>query len=320
MKSWLIKFAKQFEFTLHIEEVDIARSSDQDLSADQLWNKIFHDISTGVYDVAILSPPCNTFSRARHKWRTSPGPRPLRSRSYLWGFPWLSFKNKTEVSLHNMFIKRSVQVAKSMHLRKAGYLFEHPEDLGAVDGEHPASIWQWQEIINMCVQCEAFSFALYQCQFGAGSPKPTRLLSNLIAAGDAPFQGLPQFDEAFNYTGPLPSSCKHSFHVKRLIGKVNGKWATSPAAAYPPSMCRFLAELVMSYLRRGVIGHDIDAPGPLENEVTQVAESSAPLKTLPQVADESDGLGDGLGKGGKPLENVTGFGRGEKRFQETIHR
>ena len=44
-----------------------------------------HDIRGGAYDLVIVAPPCNTFSRAH--FRSGPGPKPLRDREHPEGFP-----------------------------------------------------------------------------------------------------------------------------------------------------------------------------------------------------------------------------------------
>ena len=37
------------------------------------------------FDAVVISPPCNSFSRAR---QTYPGPKPVRNAAHPWGFPW----------------------------------------------------------------------------------------------------------------------------------------------------------------------------------------------------------------------------------------
>ena len=82
----------QFGFTLQLEELDIERSPEHDLTDQALWDRIFEIIRDGGWCV-LVSPPCNTFSRARFQFERFPGPRPLRSREYPKGFPWLSDAN-----------------------------------------------------------------------------------------------------------------------------------------------------------------------------------------------------------------------------------
>ena len=52
-------------------------------------------------------------------------------------------QNKSVVDEANSFIFRCVEACIQCHSFRGKYLWEHPEDLGEVHGEHPASIWQW---------------------------------------------------------------------------------------------------------------------------------------------------------------------------------
>ena len=69
---------------ISVEEVDICRGSGHDLLDDRVFNIYLHKIRQRHYDVVIVTPPCNTFSRARCNKGT--GPPPIRSRAYPWGF------------------------------------------------------------------------------------------------------------------------------------------------------------------------------------------------------------------------------------------
>lgn len=80
--------------------------------------------------------------------------------------------------------------------------------------------------------------------FDAPLPKPTRFLATLKACRDLPHATWPVFSED-SYLGPLPTSCGHSTHAKRLLGQLpSGKWATEGSAAYPPALCKYLAGLI----------------------------------------------------------------------------
>lgn len=76
-------------------------------SATELWQQFFTEVADGLWDCVFLSPPCNTFSRARHLWKKSPGPRPIRSKRYPYGFPWVSNVSKQTLGQHNVDSKRS---------------------------------------------------------------------------------------------------------------------------------------------------------------------------------------------------------------------
>ena len=231
--------------------MDIERSESDDLSRDQLWEEIFAEIKDGKYDVLIMSPPCGTWSRVRFQWQLHPGPRPQRNKSWPWGFPWLSSAQRKKVDLANYFVSQTIRAAHLASEVGAFFLIEHPEDLGTVNGESPASIWQLDEMRDLQIATNATTWAIFQCGFGADTSKPTRFLSS-IPGIKARFSKWPAFDEQGKYVGPLPARCTHARHVRHLIGKDSqGRWVTGPAASYPPGLCKYLANLVVSVLRKG---------------------------------------------------------------------
>ena len=86
---------------LILKEFDIERSPDHDLTNVALWTEILETLDEGSWFI-IVSPPCNTFSRARFQ-RRHPGPRPVRTKAWPRGFPWLSNANKQKVAEANFF-------------------------------------------------------------------------------------------------------------------------------------------------------------------------------------------------------------------------
>ena len=118
----------------------------------------------------------------------------------------------------------------------------------AADQMRPASIRQWHEILDLIVCTHATCFAIYQCEFGADFPKPTRILASLPSFIRNPpkFASLPIFNSHGQYLGPLLKHCPHQNQHQQLIGKdeTTGQWKTGPAAAYPPQMCQWLAKRV----------------------------------------------------------------------------
>ena len=141
MGSILQREAASGNITLSLFEFDIERSPEHDLTRDQLWKRISDLLKEGY--ILIVSPPCNTFSRARFQWLRHPGPRPLRNVNWPKGLPWLSSKNKAVVEEANSFLFRCNSACLLCHQCGGKYFWEHPEDLGEVHSEHPASIWQW---------------------------------------------------------------------------------------------------------------------------------------------------------------------------------
>lgn len=129
IRDHLTRLQSHFKFVLNVDEYDWEQDPSHDLSKTELWDKIFRKVESGFYDVIMLSPPCGTFSRARHN-RRSAGPRPIRSKDWPWGFPWLSATDMSKAQLANLFIKKSLQLASIQTPLKKFWLLEHPEDLG----------------------------------------------------------------------------------------------------------------------------------------------------------------------------------------------
>ena len=242
--STLREASVQFGFTLQLEELDIERSPEHDLTDQALWDRIFEIIRDGGWCV-LVSPPCNTFSRARFQFERFPGPRPLRSREYPKGFPWLSGANEKLVLEANKFVENCIQCCRLAASHGGFFLLEHPEDLGLTNDQMLGSIWQWDEVQDLVPSCSGVTFAIQQCHFGARTPKPTRFLCNFPVNDKRCWKSWPRFGPAGNYLGPLPKKCGHK-HTHKLIGKTANKWNTSPSAAYPPGLCKFLAELFIS--------------------------------------------------------------------------
>ena len=75
--SILQRVADSGSIRLSLVEFDIERSPDHDLTSEHLWTHISDLLKEGY--ILVVSPPCNTFSRARFQWLRHPGPRPLRN-------------------------------------------------------------------------------------------------------------------------------------------------------------------------------------------------------------------------------------------------
>ena len=208
-------------------EFDILRDKAHDLTCEDLWNRIFTLVQEP-HVKFLTTPPCHTFSRARHR---KPGPPPLRSNVWPRGFPWLKDTHASEVKQSNFLITKSIEASRIASSSGNEYLWEHPEDLGvAADGSRPGSIWQWPEIMDLLSQTSAITFAFHQCAFNAPYPKPTRFLTTLshFKANPPPFSKLPTFSNSGHYLGPLPRECPHNNQHDHLIGMdaTTGKWRT----------------------------------------------------------------------------------------------
>ena len=239
-------------FTLHIHEVDICRGKQHDVLDEHVWARILQIVDE--FDVLIISPPGSTWSRARHN-RGSPDPHPLRNAAYPWGFPWLSSENWAQVRQGNEFVKKSFHLCKLFALRDKFFLLAHPEDLGATaDGSQPASIWQVKEFSELMRIPARMSFAIFQCQFGADTPKPTRFACNIPSARLHHCDSRPIHNACGTYLGPLLPVCPHGGHEKKLAGEdASGDGIAAPAAHYPLGLGKRLASLVASVAKGEIL-------------------------------------------------------------------
>ena len=92
IKHFLQVLGRLDNFEVTMREVDIERRDEDDLLQQQLWDEIWAELRNDRYDVVVLTPPCNSFSRARCNTFASPGPVPVRNVHHPWGFPWLTGK------------------------------------------------------------------------------------------------------------------------------------------------------------------------------------------------------------------------------------
>ena len=298
VSTFLKKLEDAGKIRLQLLEFDIERSETHDLRSKELWEQICETLKEGGWFL-IVSPPCNTFSRARFQWRRYPGPRPLRSRTWPKGFPWLSNVNAKIVNEANDFVLQCINACYVVVQHDGWFLLEHPEDLGIVDGEVPGSIWQWEEIHNLLAWCHGFTVAIHQCQFGALTSKPTRLMCNFQLRDRRCHAGFPKFDKSYRYLGPLPRKCGHK-HLNKLMGKTGNRWNTSPSAAYPAGMCKFIADAIFGAVATygggskngiGKLSATLESSGagaPLESSVVSSHKAaSSGLSNAPTAATRS---------------------------------
>ena len=67
---------QRYSFLLVMREFDLVRGDD--ILDDISFEELLETIDAQTYDVGLVTPPCDTHSRARNAWRSSPGPRHTR--------------------------------------------------------------------------------------------------------------------------------------------------------------------------------------------------------------------------------------------------
>ena len=198
----------------------------------------------------VASPPGSTFSRAR--CAEGAGPRPLRSRRYPRGLPWLGSAAKKSVYEANLLVEFSEAALRTQVERGGAILLEHPEDLGRVRQKggfaHPASIWQWPIIRSLTLLPEVRWGALYQSDFGTNYKKPTRLLSNLEGIEEILSIGDPKLTADGDYKGPLQP--RTNMQAKLRGATSSGDFRTASTAAWPAELCKTLSGLMVQRFTR----------------------------------------------------------------------
>ena len=242
VRSCLKKLCDSKGVKLEMTEIDLQISDEHDMSDEDRWQELVTKIKRGDFDIIIMSPPCSTWSRA--VWANRLGPKPVRSREFPFGFPWLKSDLKEKADLGTTLVLRCVETLE-VAPHQTICLWEHPEDLGRARNGTPASVWQLEALRTAAKKRGMDTIAFHQCEYGADYPKPTRFLSDAKGLLQLGFGGWPVFNKDLYYLGPLPRSCGHSHQP--LIGTENGGgFKTGPTAAYPPAMNNMIASLLFN--------------------------------------------------------------------------
>ena len=245
VREHLEALARKNNVKLNMHEFDLVRDSKQDVLDEKFWNELVAFIRKFSPFCIIATPPCSTYSRARHMYKQSPGPRPIRSRQYPQGFPWLSSAKQQQAQQGTILATKTWDLSSLAAEINSKFLSEFPEDLGFTPTGVPASLWQMQQFQDNLMRPHMKTFALFQCEYGAHTPKPTRFMSDLDHFHGNFYSGVPIFNNEWKYMGPLPPCCPHPGQHDQLIGMdADGKWKTAPAAHYPGPLCEFLATAI----------------------------------------------------------------------------
>eukprot|EP00439_Symbiodinium_sp_Y106_P002778 s9765_g1.t1 len=91
-----------------------------------------------------------------------------------------AYRRVMKVQSANFLVDNTLRLAAAAAQVGNAFLIEHPEDLGlAEDGSRPSSIWQWPDMLELIACHNSLSFAVFQCEYGADTSKPTRFVTNL---------------------------------------------------------------------------------------------------------------------------------------------
>jgi hypothetical protein len=270
-----------------ITEIDILKDPVRhDMLIKANKTNLMTRVYAGEFHTAFLTPACSSWSRVRF---APHGPKPVRNFSNPRGFPWLSGAQLKECTDANELVDLVIELAYAMHSIKGQYLIEHPEDLGSTkEGHMPASIWQLTAVRDLARETQAHTAAIFQCcpPGSVNAPgdirKPTRFLGTASALATVPFASWPQFSDKRTYLGPLPSSCGHS-HSRKLTATSRGQLRSASSAAYPPPVCRWIADVFLRSSRihpPSGMGSSADHAAPQDQKVLDPGDDQGAAKPV----------------------------------------
>ena len=157
----------------------------------------------GEFDLVIVTPPCNTFSRA--VFQKDSGPKPIRDREWPKGFPWLEAEARIRADEGNQLLDFSIRMLQAATAAKRSSAWrctrswlEFPEDLGRAPLGVPASLWQRTELRALPGMLR---HAFFQCEVAAVDySKATGVLTDIVGffEGFRSYPGWPEFDESYS--------------------------------------------------------------------------------------------------------------------------
>jgi hypothetical protein len=222
--------------------VDIKSAPSQDLLDDRLWEGILAGLRDGLYQGVLMSPPCGTYSSLREH---RPGPRILRSFVHPLGFPRgsspepLSVADREQLRVANILTLRAIEAFNLCVDLGVPALLENPRPI-----EDKPSIFVVPRMLELLARDGVEVEDMDQCALEAPTTKPTRWVLYKFASGS--FSGFRCTHEpSWHWWRDLRGVWKSqwSAHKGMHQRKVDGEWASSRSAAYPPRLNATIADL-----------------------------------------------------------------------------
>ena len=211
-----------------------------DLSQPSVRARWICYVRTGCILGMIAGPPCETFSRARRLGGIAGvsegdgGPRVLRSRTTPFGLPMMKADEREHVHLSNVLLLFVHELALELLVWACRFfLKEHPILPDEAEQEDLPSSWDLGSTHVLRAHPAVRSLDFYQGLLGAASPKPTTFL----------LCGLNQIEQEITAcsTCPMPAALQ--------MGKnSSAEYNTAALKAYPPQLCKAIAESVKAHV------------------------------------------------------------------------
>ena len=234
LQQWAEQMASARRVPLLVLSVDIVHGRDGDLTDPDTIGRWRAWVRQGAIHAFHGGPPCNTWTRARHRGEPG-GPRAVRSVESLWGLPCLSAAEAAAVSVANALLFSLLLLVAEAAAGGGAATVEHPATFWR---EGLPAIWRTAAVRSILATREAELHCVDQCQLGLGHKGPTFLLAlrcpnlgSLIAA--LPGRG----------------RCDHGPRAHPpLIGRTESGWRTAAKRLYPADLGRLLARALLHRL------------------------------------------------------------------------
>ncbi len=195
----------------------------------------------------LLVPKLPTWSRLPAL--NTRGPRPMRSRRFPWGMPWVHGNISSRLNDEHVLIQMTFDCINSF-LRLAGetnatrwLTLISPEDLGPVGDDAPPSLWQLKELQQLAERFQLHRAAFCQCRHAPSKhARPTGILASHPLPPGVSKKGWPKISDS--YLGPLPRTCgcgRRHASMQRIKRKFN-----SPEGMLEDGTVKMLATFLIS--------------------------------------------------------------------------
>ncbi len=161
-------------------------------------------------DHLLLVPKLPTWSRLPAL--NARGPRPMRSRRFPWGMPWVHGGISSRLDDENVLIQMAFECMGSFLRAGSGIdtprwlALASPEDLGPVGDDAPPSLWQLNELHELAESFKLHRSAFCQCRLEPSKhARPTGILTSHPPPTGVCKRGWPKITT--KYLGPLPRAC-----------------------------------------------------------------------------------------------------------------